>query len=62
MTSVKLFVRIDEAAELLSVGRRTIYRLVNEGRLRMVKVGRASLIARDELQRFAATLSNDKAA
>lgn len=39
----KTFLRVGEAAELLSVSRWTIYRWVEEGRLRGTKLGRGSL-------------------
>jgi len=35
--------RVDEAAEFLSVSRWTIYRWVEEGRLRGTKIGKGSL-------------------
>lgn len=39
----KTFLRVGEAAELLSVSRWTIYRWVEEGRLRGTKIGKGSL-------------------
>lgn len=46
----KTFLRVGEAAELLSVSRWTIYRWVEEGRLRGTKIGRGSLrIFRDSI-------------
>lgn len=39
----KTLVRVGEAAELLSVSRWTIYRWVEEGRLRGTKIGKGSL-------------------
>jgi excisionase family DNA binding protein len=39
----KTLLRVGEAAELLSVSRWTIYRWVEEGRLRGTKIGRSSL-------------------
>jgi excisionase family DNA binding protein len=39
----KAFLRVGEAAEFLSVSRWTIYRWVEEGRLRGTKIGRNSL-------------------
>ena len=35
---------IDDAAMALGIGRVSVYRLVNENKLRLVKVGRRSLI------------------
>ncbi|MFY4729931.1 helix-turn-helix transcriptional regulator [Nitrospira sp. BLG_2] len=42
-TMEKTLVRVGEAAELLSVSRWTIYRWVEEGRLRGTKIGKGSL-------------------
>ncbi len=39
----KMLLRVGEAAELLSVCRWTIYRWVEEGRLRGTKIGKGSL-------------------
>jgi excisionase family DNA binding protein len=39
----KALVRVDEAAAFLSVSRWTIYRWVDEGRLRATKIGKGSL-------------------
>jgi excisionase family DNA binding protein len=39
----KPLLRVGEAAELLSVSRWTIYRWVEEGRLRGTKIGKGSL-------------------
>jgi excisionase family DNA binding protein len=42
-TMNKTLLRVEEAAELLSVSRWTIYRWVEEGRLRGTKIGKGSL-------------------
>jgi excisionase family DNA binding protein len=39
----KLLLRVEEAAEMLSVSRWTIYRWVEEGRLEATKLGRGTL-------------------
>ncbi len=39
----KMLLRVGEAAELLAVSRWTIYRWVEEGRLRGTKIGKGSL-------------------
>jgi excisionase family DNA binding protein len=39
----KALLRVDEAAAALNVSRWTIYRWVNEGRLRATRIGRGSL-------------------
>ena len=43
---------IAEAAELLRVSRRTVYRLISEKKLRMTKVRGSSFIAEAELERY----------
>lgn len=35
---------IPEAAKMLSVGRSTLYRLIGDGRLQTVKIGRRTLV------------------
>ena len=46
----KTLFRVEEAAELLSVSRWTIYRWVEQGRLRGTKIGKSSLrIFRDSI-------------
>lgn len=42
----------DLAAAHLGLGRTTTYRLIKEGRLRSIKVGRRRLIPTDEIARF----------
>ncbi|WNI16234.1 helix-turn-helix domain-containing protein [Actinacidiphila sp. ITFR-21] len=57
-TSIPLILyRPEDAAEALSLGRSTIYELMSEGALRFVKRGRSRRIHRDELERFAASLT-----
>jgi excisionase family DNA binding protein len=49
-TMNKMLLRVGEAAELLSVSRWTIYRWVEEGRLRGTKIGKGSVrIFRDSI-------------
>lgn len=50
----KLAYRPNEAAELLSVGRNTIYDLIKAGELHSKKSGRARLIPASELERWLA--------
>lgn len=52
----KILYNIDEAVAATSIGRTTLYELIREGKIKIVKVGRRSLIHVDELQRFAAKL------
>lgn len=56
----KLLVNIMEAASLLSVGRSTIYKLMNSGELKMVKLGCSARITMDSIRALAG--ANDNAA
>lgn len=42
----------DNAAAHLGLGRTTTYRLIREGKLRSVKVGRRRLVPTEEIARF----------
>lgn len=53
-----LLLTIPEACRALNIGRTTLYRLIDEGRLQVRKVGRKSLILRADVERFAAELSD----
>ncbi len=46
--------RIEDAAIALGVGRTLVYRMISEGQLTAVKVGKRSLIAVSELDAFLA--------
>lgn len=49
-----LVYRIPQAAQLLALGRSSVYRLVDSGDLELVKIGlRSSAITRDSLVKFA---------
>jgi excisionase family DNA binding protein len=48
----RLSVSVEEAAELLSIGRSSVFALVKEGLLHSVKVGKRRLITLDELRSF----------
>ncbi|MFG1811707.1 helix-turn-helix domain-containing protein [Streptomyces sp. NPDC049040] len=54
----RILYRPEEAAEALSLGRSTIYELMAEGTLRFVKRGRSRRIHHNELERFAASLTD----
>jgi excisionase family DNA binding protein len=41
-------------AEVLKVGRSTVYSLMNSGELRPIKIGARTLFTRDEIERFIA--------
>lgn len=48
----RLSVGVEEAAEMLSIGRSSVFALVKEGLLHSVKVGKRRLIAVSELRAF----------
>ncbi|MBB3084716.1 helix-turn-helix domain-containing protein [Geodermatophilus sabuli] len=48
----------EEAAEILRVGRTTIYALMKSGGLRPVHIGRSCRLARAELERYVACLQS----
>ncbi len=43
---------IQETADRLSVSQKTVYRLINWGKLRKVKIGGATRISEDELNEY----------
>ena len=53
----KLLYSINEAIQMLSVGRSVVYELIADGKIRVVKIGRRTLITRDELERFVQSLT-----
>jgi excisionase family DNA binding protein len=55
-TMEQLLFKVGEAATLLGVGKITIYRLIWQGVLKPVYIGRAVRIHRNELERFAREL------
>lgn len=54
----KLLVSIMEAAGLLSVGRSTIYKLMNSGDLKVVKLGCSARITMDSVRALAGANDN----
>jgi excisionase family DNA binding protein len=52
----QLLYRVEEAAQLLRLGRTTIYALIQDGTLRAVHIGRSCRITRAELERFTCRL------
>ncbi len=48
----KQFFSIIEAAEVLGVGRSSVYRLLSSGELRATKIGRLTRISAAELESF----------
>lgn len=58
MTNVtRLTFSVAEAAAALGVGRTGLYRLIGDGKLRVLKVGSRTLIPRDALNAFIASAS-----
>lgn len=53
--SAPLAHRINDAARRLSVGRTTLYELINSGELKTIKIGGRTLIPESELQRAIAS-------
>jgi excisionase family DNA binding protein len=53
----KLLATTEEAAEILNVGRSTVFELMRTGRLRSVKIGRSRRISYDALREFVAVQS-----
>lgn len=50
--SERLLNTIPEAAHALSLGRATIYELIRDGDLTVLKIGRSSRIATEDLEAF----------
>lgn len=53
---------LQDAADYLSVSRRTVYREVQRGKLRMVKVGGSTRFRKSELDRYIKASERDTAA
>lgn len=52
MNTIKMGFTIEEAAEYTGIGRNTMRKLVDWGKLPVLKVGRKSIIRRDTLEHF----------
>ena len=52
MNNIKMGFTIEEAAECTGIGRNTMRKLVDWGKLPVLKVGRKTIIRRDTLERF----------
>ena len=52
MGNIKMGLTIEEAAECTGIGRNTMRKLVDWGKLPVLKVGRKAIIRRDTLERF----------
>jgi len=56
---VKVLLRIDEAADALSISRSTAYELIRAGAIRSVHIGRALRVPFSELEAFASRQAED---
>jgi excisionase family DNA binding protein len=57
VSTPRLAVSVEEAAEMLSLGRSSIFMLLKEGQLKSVKAGKRRLIPIVELEAFLARLA-----
>jgi excisionase family DNA binding protein len=57
-TSQKLAYTVRDAASLLSLSRAQIYRLMDQGDIKFVKIGRSRRITADQLDSFVALATN----
>lgn len=48
---------IPDAAQVLGIGRSTLYELIAEKKITAIKIGRRTLIAQDELERYVRSLT-----
>jgi excisionase family DNA binding protein len=55
----RLLLTVEEAAELLHLGRSTVFDLIRSGELPSVKIGRSRRIPADSLRDFARRLSEE---
>jgi excisionase family DNA binding protein len=54
-----LLLRVEQAAKETALSRSTIYELIASGRIRAVKVGRATRIPRQALEEFVTSLDQN---
>lgn len=52
MTNIKMGLTIEEAAEMTGIGRNTMRKLVDWGKMPVLKVGRKTIIRKDTLENF----------
>ncbi|MCH7937839.1 MAG: helix-turn-helix domain-containing protein [Proteobacteria bacterium] len=60
-TDERLLVGISEACRLLSLGRTSVYQLMDAGDLQNIKVGKRRLIKMDSINEFIERLSTEAA-
>lgn len=53
----KLFYTVSEVGEILGLGRTSVYRLIDDGDLVAVKIGRSRRISKTALEDFASSIS-----
>lgn len=58
----KILLTIEEAADALSIGRSTVYTLLETGELERVKVGRAARVTAASIEAYVARLREQSAA
>ena len=51
------FIRLRDAAGVLAVSLRTLYRIIGDGHLKIIKVRGCACIARSELERYMSRLA-----
>ena len=56
MTGGDRLLTIEQVAERLAVARRTVFRLIEKGDIRAVKIGRLTRIRESDLERYIAQL------
>lgn len=62
MDTSKILLTVPEAARRLSIGRSTAYRLIEDGTLPVVHIGRAVRVPADALSEYVARLMASKTA
>lgn len=60
-TVTRLLEPLPDACQQLGIGRSTFYELIAAGEIRTVKIGRRTLVARDELERYVRSLTEANA-
>ncbi len=60
-STLKLLHRPNEVREALGIGTTTLYRLIGEGKLKAVKIGRSTHITDASLRAFTASLETEAA-
>lgn len=53
---MKGFISIGEFQQVFSVSRATVYRLRDRGEIRLVHIGRAARVPREDVEKFSASL------